>query len=49
MQMVVIWAILAKAIMANNIHLNFRQDPLDQWIAIGVVYILIQNFLKEDK
>lgn len=35
--------LLAKVVMANDIHASFRQDPLELWTALGVALLLIHS------
>jgi hypothetical protein len=34
--------LLVKTHWENNTHVTLRQDPMEQWIALGVAYICIK-------
>lgn len=47
-QMAVVFILFYKVWRLNNVHFNLTQDPLEQWIAIGIAYIICEQLRKGD-
>jgi hypothetical protein len=47
-RIVVVLVILFKVFILSDVHNSLAQDPLDQWIAIGICWIIIGQIHKED-
>ena len=41
--LILIACLTTKIWWLNDAHCSLRQDPLDQWIALGIVYLLIDR------
>ena len=33
-------ALLAKVVISSKPEVSFRDDPMDEWIALGIVFVL---------
>ncbi len=41
------YILMLKSLWLNDVHATLRQDPLDIWIAIGVSYLMFNEFRKQ--